>query len=205
MGSLTHTFLTAAVGLVTGALGAILASSAKPLPPTSDSAVTAVRSGPSGAAVTPSHTIVVERVIEAAPTSTAPATSPAAAAPPAAVQPLSAEQEATAHRTLIAHHFAEPVDAAWSKPTQLAFEHDLEDAAKKGGFETAEVACRQVTCRATVRWPSFQEAVNGYAVLGKKEYGTNCGVHVALVDEPLPGKPYSTTVLFDCERAKYGD
>lgn len=92
----------------------------------------------------------------------------------------------------------------WATKTSKALGGSLDPVASAGGFKVDGLTCRDHTCSATLEWPSFTAAAQGYRAVLDADLSVNCGRALALVEDAVPGKPYRTTVVFDCADAKYG-
>ena len=86
---------------------------------------------------------------------------PVPAPPPKAMSPAEAEAAEERWRArVLAAHDAEGVDTAWAVRADKAFSPALSAAAQTGGFELEGMDCRTTSCVASLRWPSYSDALN---------------------------------------------
>ena len=101
----------------------------------------------------------------------------------------------------LADHEAEPCDAPWAAEATPIFEEDLEELSQ-GAFRTLDVRCRTTTCSASVEFPSFHDATEGFSSLLHHPYRVNCGTKTVLEEPANPDAAYVATVLYDCRHTR---
>jgi hypothetical protein len=109
------------------------------------------------------------------------------------------------HLARIRAHDLQPVDAGWAKGAETSLRAGLEERAKGASFHVVALECRTTSCSALLEWPTMSDAAKDYEKILRGEYPLNCGVAVALIEEPQEGKPYRTSVIYDCTAAKFGE
>jgi hypothetical protein len=103
----------------------------------------------------------------------------------------------------VAHHRVEPMDPSWAEPAARAFETEIRTLTGDGTRpeELAKVDCRSSSCVATISFPSYQAARNGFARYATGAYEIPCA-RSAVLDEPQDlTAPYDVDILFSqCQR-----
>jgi len=103
------------------------------------------------------------------------------------------------------HLQAEPVDPAWSGGATESLRSDLGAAARADGFDLVAVECRTATCRATLRWSSYDAAVRtGMHLPERAMPGLNCAKSIWLKEPSNPSEPYSGNLFLDCSEQRAG-
>jgi hypothetical protein len=103
------------------------------------------------------------------------------------------------------HLQAEPVDPAWSGGAAESLRGDLGAAARSDGFDLVAVECRTETCRATLRWSSYEAAVRTGMHLPERAIpGLNCAKSIWLEEPSNPSEPYSGNLFLDCSEQRAG-
>jgi hypothetical protein len=98
---------------------------------------------------------------------------------------------------------AEPVDVRFSERANLSLASNLRALAKEQSFTVSGLRCHTTRCTANLRWSSFDEATQRFAVPLQHSYDLNCSTHT-LLSEPSAqarGEPYESTMVFDCAEA----
>lgn len=97
----------------------------------------------------------------------------------------------------------DPIDSAWAGPAKQAFQRDLGQLAASAEFSVLAVECKTTQCRAKVRWPSYEKAVQTWKAALHKSYEVNCGIEAFVPAPDDVSAPYETALYFDCtdERA----
>ena len=74
----------------------------------------------------------------------------------------------------------EAVDTPWAAATTPLFAANIAGLGEASGFAPVHTACRASQCVAVLEWPSYGEAVQGYAALLHHPYQANCARHTLL-------------------------
>jgi hypothetical protein len=98
----------------------------------------------------------------------------------------------------IRKHWSDPVDPAWATTATPALRSGLEELSKSGRFRVNEVDCRDTSCVATFRWPSFADAEAEYGDLARAPLDVNCSRGITLPDVEDKKAPLEATMYFDC-------
>jgi hypothetical protein len=114
-------------------------------------------------------------------------------------EPLDTEAQALAlWSSKLAEHAAEAIDEPWSSIASRKLHVDLEQLADERGFSLTRTDCRTTSCSATLRWPSYQAAIDGFSALLHAGYQVSCARRITLPEPDDPDQPYDATILFDC-------
>jgi hypothetical protein len=123
-------------------------------------------------------------------------------------RPASPEVQGREHRSLhaaaIAKHVREPVDAEWAASMSRLLSRDLEVAAAEGRYKLARVDCRTTSCIAAFEWPSRQEAMKTHGGLVRALPDVPCSREILLEEEAAPSERFVATMVFQCERGQPG-
>jgi hypothetical protein len=116
-----------------------------------------------------------------------------------------AEVQAKLHRELhaarIARHDREPVDAEWSATTSKLVTGELDRNAAELQYKVTRVECRSVSCVVGLEWTSRNAALAAEGALVPLLAGTPCTREV-LFDEPTdPAAKITASMVLECERA----
>jgi hypothetical protein len=124
--------------------------------------------------------------------------SPALGEGPQSADVASAREETLARWSeRLRDHDAEPVDRAWSDAATASLQKDVGDLAEAEQFDLVAVKCKSHTCSATVQWPDYGRAVQGYTSLLHHSYEAS-GTREVLLPEPENREQrYQATVLYD--------
>jgi hypothetical protein len=102
---------------------------------------------------------------------------------------------------------AEPVDPSWSGGATESLRTSLSGVGANDGFDLLAAECRTQTCRATLRWPSYEAAVEtGMRLPERAIPGLNCTSSIWL-KEPAPGQAagsYAASLFLDCSEQRAG-
>jgi hypothetical protein len=115
---------------------------------------------------------------------------------------LRAERE-TRWQHLVDDVNSEPVDPRFSERGNLSLANNLRALAKEQSFTLSRLSCHTTRCTADIRWSSFDQATQRFAVLLQHGYDINCSTHTLLPEpsEGTRGKAYESTMVFDCAEA----
>jgi hypothetical protein len=120
----------------------------------------------------------------------------------------SPEVQAREHRSLhaaaIAKHVREPVDSEWAASMSRLLSRDLETAAAEGRYKLARVDCRTTSCIAAFEWPSRQEATKTHGALVRALPDVPCTREILLEEEAAPSDRFVATMVFQCQRDQPG-
>lgn len=101
----------------------------------------------------------------------------------------------------LAEHEAQAVDEGWSSQASRSFQAELTRLGEERGFLLVRTECKTTSCAATLRWPSFDAAVDGFAALLHAGYELGCARRTTLPEPDDPEQPYDSTLLFECSGA----
>jgi hypothetical protein len=117
---------------------------------------------------------------------------------------VSAEVQAREHRALhaaaIAKHVRQPVDGEWSASMVKVLTREIESEAAEGHFKLVRVDCRTTSCIAALEWPSRNDGVTANAVLVRSMLDVPCSREILLDDEAPQKERFVATMVFECER-----
>jgi hypothetical protein len=168
-----------ALGIVIGALAAVLGSRARDLDPFADAR----------------HTDLEKRVraIEVG--------SPSKGAARSVVPP---EVQAKLHRELhaarIARHDREQLDPEWSAATTKLVVGQLDAEAVELKYKVSRVDCRSVSCVVSLEWPSRSASLPAESALVRSLVDMPCTREVLFDDAPDPSGKIGATMVLECER-----
>lgn len=103
----------------------------------------------------------------------------------------------------LARHEREPIDRAWAEQTAASLEANLKSLLDSGDHseKLADVSCRSSGCVATLRFPSYGDARDGFFHYATSFYDVACARSVALDDPEDATTPYDVKILFtSCQR-----
>ena len=103
-----------------------------------------------------------------------------------------------AHRKALGDHYRDAIDPHWARSAQRQFHDDLSAWESRLGFETKAVDCRTTSCVATLSFTNYQTARASWMRVLTLPYGVNCTREVTLDEPTEDGRPFETTVVFDC-------
>jgi len=98
----------------------------------------------------------------------------------------------------LAEHQSEPVDPSWARPAEALLDEDFVALGEEAGFEFIDVTCASTTCVATVEWPSYHEAAEGYSEILHHRFRQNCGRVITIEPADNPEDVYRMPILFEC-------
>jgi hypothetical protein len=78
-------------------------------------------------------------------------------------------------------------------------------AGSSHGMRVRGVDCRTTLCTATLEWPSFVDARNGFRSILHSQDRANCGREILLLDSEDPSAPYQATAVLDCTEWRAGN
>jgi hypothetical protein len=169
-----------AIGIVLGALAAVLGSRARDLSPSADT-----------------RQADLEKRVRALEVGSGSRGGTKPVVPP--------EVQAKLHRELhaarIARHDREAVDAEWSAATSKLVTGELDRNAAELQYKVTRVECRSVSCVVGLEWTSRNAALAAEGSLVPLLAGTPCTREV-LFDEPTdPAAKITASMVLECERA----
>jgi hypothetical protein len=96
-------------------------------------------------------------------------------------------------------HAQEKVDRAFQTRWTERLRGNLDAMGRDLGFEIREISCRESTCVASLRWPDFIRAMEGYVHI-VHESAPRCHTSILLDPPRDPTSPYEHKVLYsDCQ------
>jgi hypothetical protein len=123
---------------------------------------------------------------------------------PGASPEVQAREHRALHAAAIAKHVRDPVDGEWSASMVKVLTPGLESEAADGHFKLVRVDCRTTSCIAALEWPSRNDAVTAYPVLVRSMLDVPCSREILLEEEAPPKERFVATMVFDCERDRPG-
>jgi hypothetical protein len=101
----------------------------------------------------------------------------------------------------VERHEREALDAAWAEPAAESFTAGLRGMIGKGSEELRGVECKTASCKATIRFPSYEAARAGFSRYATGFFEIACASSTVLSDPEDPSAPFDVDVLFtDCQR-----
>ena len=120
---------------------------------------------------------------------------------PADIAARRAEQQRE-HNEAVARHWKEPEDRRWAATASKNLRRELDEVAKRVGFDVVNMDCRTESCVAVTEWADYGAAMNGWGSILHRPYSERCGVQVMLEEPKARAARYQTTVLFMCDPAE---
>jgi hypothetical protein len=169
-----------AVGIVIGALAAVIGSRVRDLDPSADA-----------------RRADLEKRVRALELGSAPKSAARAIAPP--------EVQAKLHRELhaarIARHDREPIDPEWSPATTQRITSELDRAAAELQCKVTRIDCRTASCVVAFEWPSRHAALPAANELVHALADLPCTREVLFDDEAGPSGTIGGSMVLECDRS----
>lgn len=119
---------------------------------------------------------------------------------------VSPEVQAREHRALhaaaIAKHVREAVDGEWAASMVKVLTREIESEAAEGHFKLVRVDCRTTSCIAALEWPSHNDGVTANAMLVRSMLDVPCSREILLEEEGSAKERFVATMVFECERER---
>lgn len=114
--------------------------------------------------------------------------------------PAEIDRDHRAHSEALASALAaEPRNDQWASKAEEALRRDLAGLADAGAaFTGPSVECKSTICAASLRWPNYRQALQGYTLPLEAIYELNCrrSIYLAPPEDPLAA--YQATLYLDC-------
>lgn len=117
---------------------------------------------------------------------------------------VSEQQNADYHARALANHDREAKDPKWSEASETSVHGILDKIADTLHFRVDRVDCRMTTCTAELGWTDYSSAQKSIDQLITDRTGFNCGTEIFMPRPDDPSRPYSATLVYDCEETLAG-